>query len=779
MRTYNYILGFIAATAMLTACEKSETGFGDMYNGDKISYTIDLDKTDALTLDANAQQVELRVGANYWWTLSTEFIHNDGEYETDWLEVLSGDSSYGNKPIKVSFKRNVEQRERSVKFVFTAQDDNAIQREITFTQKAANLFVEVDMSEKNLSILSQSFNIVLSASGEWSVQKPHWVTLGKSAGTSTRDESIEVSVLTNDTDANRSGVVVFSSVADPNVKHELKINQSGIFAAPQISLVNDNDFTVTFDTDPGTLYYTVDVYKTTEPDNIFVQKKITDFSGETVVDLTTIDYQDYVGSIGVRVSAYLSDAFFKSSDTVTTNGYFAHISGAGTVDAPLIVSNLRHFGNVARALDMVIRQDSDLDFKGTERLSPIGTLSKPFTGTYDGNGKKIVNMSFESISANAPAAIFPYVSGGTIKGLTAENVSLTIKDKIPSVICSAIFVGLLKSGGTVENCHLNGCKIDIINEQNVTAAGIVGYNDTGKISGCTTTGGYIQSNKGCNLGGVVGINGKSGEATESIVEKCENISTPLRGTTGMIDVGGIAFQNNHTIKGCVNRATLTGSRFVGGIASSPSSTNNDANNMLIEGCANYGNITLKPNAPTSLCGGIMGRAASGSVSVGAVIKECFNAGTITMEKFTVNPATIAAAGISAQNNYLRVSDCYNVGNVVNNSGNNAIITGGILGNVQVNGTSVVNCYSVGEVPSAAQNSKTGAIVAAGALSATVTFTDCFYLSGLPDGVAGSGTALTDTELKTQASYTNWDFTTVWKIDGAANNGYPTLQSLDR
>lgn len=40
-----------------------------------------------------------------------------------------------------------------------------------------------------------------------------------------------------------------------------------------------------------------------------------------------------------------------------------------------------------------------------------------------------------------------------------------------------------------------------------------------------------------------------------------------------------------------------------------------------------------------------------------------------------------------------------------------------------------------------------------------------------------GTAKTTSEMKTQSTFTNWDFDSTWSISSQANEGYPYLQSV--
>jgi hypothetical protein len=87
---------------------------------------------------------------------------------------------------------------------------------------------------------------------------------------------------------------------------------------------------------------------------------------------------------------------------------------------------------------------------------------------------------------------------------------------------------------------------------------------------------------------------------------------------------------------------------------------------------------------------------------------------------------------------------------------------------------MLNSYSTGSVVSS--NSNRGGLV--GRTNGTHTITDSFYnatTSGQSD--TGKGTGKTTAEMKTKATFTNWDFNSIWNIDtsGTINDGYPYLR----
>jgi len=112
------------------------------------------------------------------------------------------------------------------------------------------------------------------------------------------------------------------------------------------------------------------------------------------------------------------------------------------------------------------------------------------------------------------------------------------------------------------------------------------------------------------------------------------------------------------------------------------------------------------------------------------------------------------------------TDCYATGNIT--GGQSYSGAGGFAG----------ACYSGSIIRSYAAGTITGSGTKgglAGAISGG-TYTDSYYDKTLLPNL-GPGTGKTTAEMKTQATFTNWDFTTIWNIDASYNTGYPILRAF--
>jgi hypothetical protein len=136
-------------------------------------------------------------------------------------------------------------------------------------------------------------------------------------------------------------------------------------------------------------------------------------------------------------------------------------------------------------------------------------------------------------------------------------------------------------------------------------------------------------------------------------------------------------------------------------------------------------------------------------------------------------ATGVIYGYNSTGGLVGYADCTG-GGLISNCYSKAIVsgyyyTGGLVGEAWR--IPFTNCYATGEVISS-QTQKGGLV----GRNIACVVNDCFWdteTSGLATSPVGTGK--TTAEMKTQATFTNWDFVTIpiWNID-TENNGYPHL-----
>ena len=186
----------------------------------------------------------------------------------------------------------------------------------------------------------------------------------------------------------------------------------------------------------------------------------------------------------------------------------------------------------------------DIDLTGIT-LSPIGTLSLPFTGYIDGNGHVIRNAHVDSPDDNYVGLIGYLGKEGRVSKLGVESVSVT-GNKFVGGLAGCVYFG------SIEQCYCSGTVIG-----RTEVGGLTGRNSgqiTGCYSNCSVSGNTLA-------GGLVGVN----KGLSSYVKASYSI-----GLTTCTDAdgysGGLVGNNGGFIYACfwdIETSGLNGSR--GGI----------------------------------------------------------------------------------------------------------------------------------------------------------------------------------------------------------------------
>jgi hypothetical protein len=126
--------------------------------------------------------------------------------------------------------------------------------------------------------------------------------------------------------------------------------------------------------------------------------------------------------------------------------------------------------------------EADLDFDGKK-----WPLSSNFSGSIDGNGHKISNISIEQnkIETNSVYGIFKTVKAGAeIKNVNFENAKLSIlQGNSKPNISYGLFAGKIEEGATVEGVTLSGEIIISANAYNGVANGNGSVYSVGLVAG--------------------------------------------------------------------------------------------------------------------------------------------------------------------------------------------------------------------------------------------------------------------------------------------------------
>ena len=202
-----------------------------------------------------------------------------------------------------------------------------------------------------------------------------------------------------------------------------------------------------------------------------------------------------------------------------------------------------------------------------------------------------------------------------------------------------------------------------------------------------------------------------------------------------------------------------------------------------------------------------GPYAGGIVGINeGTIEKCFATGDV--KSGTTWPAYIFVGGLTGANSGI-ITECYATGNVNGFSSYN-IYVGGLVGTTSGNTkildgkAAIVNSYATGDISASGSGTRyMGGLVGDNGYSVTTTIVENCYSTGSVSGTGsnvgglvgrniatvtasyydsetsgrsdtGKGEPKTTAEMKTLATFADWDFDDIWGIEAGKNAGYPYL-----
>jgi len=241
----------------------------------------------------------------------------------------------------------------------------------------------------------------------------------------------------------------------------------------------------------------------------------------------TVEPVEYTNNFS-DISSFSTTFIMPYTNVFITAVLECYSGGTGTESDPYQIGSkddLLTLGNCPQHYDKHFKMISDIDLAGTNFTRTViasntslldgGFHGTAFTGVFEGNGKKILNLSIASGSDAYYVGLFGYIgSGGEIKNL-----------------------------GIVD-CDVNG---------DGYVGGLCGYNYNGTISSCSSTG---SVSGGDYVGGLCGYN------YNGTISFCYSTGT----VSGNYEVGGLCGYNyNGTISSCYSIGRVVGNYYVGGL----------------------------------------------------------------------------------------------------------------------------------------------------------------------------------------------------------------------
>ncbi len=344
----------------------------------------------------------------------------------------------------------------------------------------------------------------------------------------------------------------------------------------------------------------------------------------------TYDLENFTKDLWISQATAFSDTTSAGTEAdpieISTAGELAYLS--------LIAGG---FVSDATTYDVYYKLTSDIDLDGYGWF-PIGGVSAPFCGYFDGGDHTIKNLTIDS-GGDSYQGLFGYIYYASI-----SNVNL-----VDANICGATYTGGIvgySSYSTIINCSNTGENASITTEDSSYCGGITGHLFSSTVSKCYNS---------CDVSGLYSrMGGISGCAYSSSVVECYNTGD-IKSSSNSAIAGIVGYSYITSVTACYNTGSIAGSWGVAGIVG----CNSDS--TVITACYNVGAYNPTGSNYDSI-GAIFGYEYNSTIYT--VATECYYLVTST----TTNAYGESVASVAALN--AKVTD-------MNTAANTALETTGI------------------------------------------------------------------------------------------------------
>jgi hypothetical protein len=300
------------------------------------------------------------------------------------------------------------------------------------------------------------------------------------------------------------------------------------------------------------------------------------------------------------------------------------LEGSGTAEDPFVITTAAELQRMQqdRAAHYVLGNDIDAssttDFDDGSGFDPVGSEDAPFSGTFDGRGHTITNLTVDR-PISGQVGLFGRIEDGRVRDVRLERVAIEGGTEVGavagetagrSVVTNVTVTGTVRGageevGGVVGDFEGSGALSNVIVAADVTGGdavgGVVGEHNDAGLTGSSAT---VTVSGGDDIGGIVGEQNGGTVSTFRVTATVD----------GDADVGGVTGENlDGTVSTGTVRGTVTGTLDVGGAVA-------EQNNGAITDVAASTNVTGGTNV-----GGLVGRAA------GPTISNAYAAGNVAGE----------------------------------------------------------------------------------------------------------------------------------------------------
>ena len=338
---------------------------------------------------------------------------------------------------------------------------------------------------------------------------------------------------------------------------------------------------------------------------------------------------------------------------------------------------------------------------------PIGNYTTKFTGTFDGDGHEVSNMTvlMNSTSGDVYAGLFGLISGGSIKntGVTGNVYAASSSDVDAG--------GLAGNSDSITNSYATGnvyaYSSSSSSSYSITrAGGLAGCSDG--ITNSYATGNVYVSSSSSNYTYAGGLTG--GSYSSSIINSYAT-GNVYAASSSDVDAGGlVGFSNDSSISNsyATGNVSASSSKYVyaGGLAgySDSSISNSYATGNVSASSSSYSSSSSN----YTYAGGLVGSSSNSSIT------NSYATGNVSAS----SSKYVYAGGLAGYSDS-SISNSYATGNVsassssYSSSSSNYTYAGGLVGSSS--NSSITNSYATGNVSASSSSSYSSSSVYAGGL----------------------------------------------------------------
>lgn len=299
--------------------------------------------------------------------------------------------------------------------------------------------------------------------------------------------------------------------------------------------------------------------------------------------------------------------------------------GYGTETSPYLIASATDLADLASLLkssatcsnyaSKYYKLVADIDLSDYYNWEPIGRSFCPFSGTFDGNNKKITKLNINYSSYDSNIGLFSIINNGVVKNLGLENVYIDVRNNNVGGIA-----GNIEGNSTITNCYVTGSirayyagTQPYVGGTNI--GGVVGLVDNSTVKNCYVT----ATVKGYHyVGGIAGnitanSNVSNCYVTNSIEGECGgNGGSSSYGIGGVV---GIAEKSTINDIYAIGKEVISCGIIVGGILG-------EMANSSITNCYVTSTVNGKYCDIDAGVGGVVGGGISYRSTGTGTIKDC-------------------------------------------------------------------------------------------------------------------------------------------------------------